>query len=53
MLNENGAFDLVKWRHVLTPIAIDWESDHYLELYKSLYVFGIRLARWRAVQPQL
>ena len=45
---------VIKFQHLLTPIAIDWirlaADGPGIEgrEYKTLYIFGIRVASWRA-----
>ena len=51
-MNTFGALSVFKFRHMLTPIAIDWVSHAYINghsaiAFKSLYVFGVRIMRWR------
>ncbi len=48
--------DMIKWQHLLTPIAIDWfklgtrDPREEPRAYKTLYIFGIRVATWRTDQ---
>ncbi len=50
-LNKYGAFNIIKLRHILTPIAMDkiqfTDDGASFMAYASLYVFGVRIARWR------
>lgn len=42
--------NVIKFQHLLTPIAIDWcalVTGSRGREYKTLYIFGIRLATWR------
>ena len=41
-----------KFRHLLTPIAVDYaglakRKGYLQEQYRTLYIFGIRVATWR------
>lgn len=49
-LTNRGAFSLFAWSHLFTPIAIDlikYSENLQSVGWKSLYVFGFRVARWR------
>ncbi len=51
-LEHTTFHNIIKFRHLLTPIAIDWMKlactpAFKPEQYKTLYIFGIRIATWR------
>ena len=49
-MNDYGALNIIKLRHLLTPVAIDYTSYTVRGIrldYNSLYIFGVRIARWR------
>ncbi len=45
---------IIKFQHLLTPIAIDWiqlatdDRMRNAREYRTLYIFGVRVATWRA-----
>lgn len=44
-------FKVIDWRCILIPIQISyafwkWPPNNIME-YRTLYVFGLRIARWR------
>lgn len=50
----SGWASIIAFRHILTPIAIDWVkyiNGGYSVSWATLYIFGIRIARWRKDAP--
>lgn len=51
-----GWLTVFRFRFVLTPITIDWmqylgEPGTKPIEWRALYVFGVRIARWRVFTP--
>lgn len=53
-----GALRVFEWRFILTPITVTWIRyservifTDYSATWRELYIFGIRIARWRADAP--
>ncbi len=53
-MNKFGAFSIFDFSHMLTPVAIDFMkyavTPNASLSYKTLFIFGIRIARWRCDQ---
>ncbi len=51
--HETTFHNLIKFQHMLTPIAIDWfqlanaNPMRAGRQYRTLYIFGFRVATWR------
>lgn len=45
----SGVFAVFVLRFVLTPVTVSWqryEIGHFFITWRSLYIFGVRVARW-------
>lgn len=50
MLNRLNQLNIISFRNLFIPVALEYVKIFVEEgcfEYKSLYIFGVRVARWR------